>query len=490
MSIKKPCGTPGLPAWRAGRIIRSLMVNPSVFRAYDIRGLAPEEIDTTFARRLGKALVAQNQPKRVIVGHDMRVTSAALEEALIEGLTASGVSVTRIGLCTTPIFFFAVAETKGAYDLGIMVTASHNPSAYNGFKIVDGSASPLDADDGMSDLRDLMISDEALPDSATRGAVDDDPAALDRYLDRVFTLSELPPKLPGWRIAVDTGNGMNGIVMPKFFKRLPSIEAVQLFWDLDGTFPNHDANPTDRTTLTTLKNSVVRDMCAFGVAFDGDADRIAFVDEEGEPVPGDLLVALLAQERLTHGAAPIVYDVRSSWSVAETIRAGGGMPVIWHAGSTKIKRKMREVNAAFGGEATGHLFFPELNGQESGERALLLILSLLLRTGLPLSRLWKPLVRYFTSGEINFPTTKTDEIINTIAQTYAASATYQLDVDGIRREFCDASNPEQDWWFNLRASNTEPLLRLNIEARSPEVLREKKKDLSDMISRISRNASS
>jgi phosphomannomutase len=239
-------------------------MNPALFKAYDIRGVSPGELDGMFARRLGKALGKLYAPKQVLVGHDMRSTSPELEGALVEGFVSAGVKVVRIGLCSTPMFNFAVSETAGKYDLGVMVTASHNPAKYNGFKLAKGTALPIGQGSGMEALCDLVCSEESLFDARERGSVAQDDGVLDRYLEKIWGMAALPERLPDWRVAIDAGNGMNGLVMPRLSKKLYGLDVRALYWDLDGTFPHHEANPLKVETLEELQELVKKYEAKFG----------------------------------------------------------------------------------------------------------------------------------------------------------------------------------------------------------------------------------
>ncbi len=454
----------------------------TVFKAYDIRGKAPGELDAAFARRLGKVLAHLYPTKIMVVGRDMRTTSPELESALIDGLSSAGVDVVRIGLCSTPMFNFAVGEANGAYGLGIMVTASHNPAEYNGFKLTRGDVRPVGMGSGMEAIRDAMLGEEAFVDAPNRGTVSEDAQVLERYVAHVVQAARLTEAFPEWRVAVDAGNGMNGHVLPALKEVVRNATLVPLFWELDGRFPNHEANPLNVETLEALVARVRRDACALGVAYDGDADRVGFVDETGTPIPGDLLTALFAEEVLrAHPGGKVLYDVRSSWSVAEAVREAGGTPVLCPVGHAKIKHLMRETGAVFGGELSMHFYFQEMWNCESGDFALLLLLKRLQESGKPLSALWKGLRRYVHSGEINFEVHDPKGKIAELHARYADSATEIITIDGIRMEFRDPAHPEQDWWFSVRASNTEPLLRLNLEARTDEAMRSRKEALSKII---------
>ncbi len=460
----------------------AISMDPSIFKAYDIRGLAGEQLDAASARRIGKSLAERYHPKQVLVGKDMRTSSDELENGLVEGLVSAGVSVTKIGLCSTPMFNFAVGSAAGIYDLGVMVTASHNPAEYNGFKIVQGDCLPVGQGSGMEELRDLACGERPLLDQEKRGSVQEDPTVLKRYLERILALAALPKKLSALRIAADAGNGMNSIVLPKLRAKLSGVEMLELFWDLDGSFPNHEANPLKTETLAQLRKKVIKNGCAFGVAFYGDGDRVGFVDETGTPIPGDLMTALLAGELMrTKGAGLILYDVRSSWSVPESVAEQGGTSEMCRVGHALIKRQMRERQALFAGELSMHFYFSDLWNCESGDLALLLLLKMLVREGKPLSQLWKPLHRYAHAEERNFTVNEPLAVIAKLDAHYANQPTLRSDLDGLRLEFRSSMEPELDWWFNVRPSNTEPLLRLNVEARSEEEMRRHQKELSSII---------
>jgi len=465
------------------RLVHNGVMNPDIFRAYDIRGLSPEEVDEVAARRIGKALAQIYQPGRVVVGRDMRTTSPALEQALVEGLTVSGVAVMNVGLCTTPMFDVAIGEAKGGYDLGVMITASHNPAVYNGFKIAKGNVQAVGKGSGMEALRDMVLSEQPLLESPVHGSVEEDKGLLDRYLERIVSLAGLPKDLPEWKVAVDAGNGMEGYVLPKLSKKLKGIEVIPLYWELDGSFPNHEANPLKTETLKKLRETVVKRGCAFGAAFDGDADRVGFVDEEGTPIPGDLLTALLAREWLRgrEGKEKILYDLRSSWSVPEVIRESGGEPVMCPVGHSHIKKMMRQERALFAGELSMHFYFSDMWSCESGDLAMLLILRMLIREGKPLSKIWNPMHRYVHSGEINFTVRDQTTIMQRLESYYENEAKEILKLDGLRMEFRYKRDPERDWWFSARAANTEPVLRLNLEAKSEKEMEKHKEELTRMI---------
>jgi phosphomannomutase len=441
-------------------------MNPSIFKAYDIRGLSPGELSAAEAGRIGSALAKLHHPKTVVVGHDMRATSAELEESLIDGLISQGVNVVRIGLCTTPMFNFAVAESRGTYDMGVMVTASHNPAKYNGLKITKGDNTSIGQGSGMEELRDLACSDEPIPQGNSQGSVQDDNELLERYIEAIWTRSKLEGGLSDWRIAVDAGNGMEGIVLPKLSRKL-GADVQELYWTLDGNFPNHEANPVKTETLDDLREIVLSKKCALGAAFDGDADRVGFVDEKGEPIPGDILTALFAKAILAEQkGATILYDLRSSKSVKEVIEESGGKAEMCKVGHAGIKRQMRDTGAVFAGELSMHFYFSEFANCEASDYAMLLLIRLMLSENKPLSMIWKPLVRYSHSGEINFEVSDAKKALALIEETYAKKAKEVSHLDGVRIDL-------GTWWFSLRASNTEPLIRLNLEADTKEEMEEK-----------------
>ncbi len=450
-------------------------MNPSIFKAYDIRGRSPEDLDASDALRIGKAIGIRFAPKRVVVGRDMRGTSPMLEDALVEGLRSQGAEVVRIGLCSTPMFNYAIAEANGGYDLGVMVTASHNPAQDNGMKITLGDNLPVGMGSGMESLRDLALADMPMPDAAVRGGESEDPDVLERYVEAMWNFSGLSGDFENWRISIDAGNGMDGHVLPKLARKLKHADIRELYWPLDGTFPNHEANPLKVETLEDLIADVKKSNAAFGVAFDGDGDRVGFVDETGTPIPGDILTALFAQEILKDKPGGLIlYDLRSSWSVREAVEEAGGKAKMCKVGHANIKRQMREEGAVFAGELSMHFYFQELKGCESGDLAMLLLIRLLQREKKKLSQIWKPLLRYAHSGEINFKVADPKAKIEEISSKYAASAKDVSTLDGVRIEF-------EDWWFNLRASNTEPLLRLNLEAKTTEEMERHKEELAALI---------
>lgn len=453
-------------------------MNASIFKAYDIRGVSPQDFDAADAGRIGKAIGKLFSPKRVVVGRDMRSTSPELEAALIEGLRTQGADIVTVGLCSTPMYNFAIGEAADAgtgYDLGVMVTASHNPAQYNGFKITMGDNLPVGQGAGMEELHNLAMSEQPIPDAATQGEISEDTGLLERYVERVWALSGLSGNFEGWRIAVDAGNGMDGYVLPKLARKLKDADVRELYWTLDGTFPNHEANPLKLETLTALIKSVKTGGAAFGAAFDGDGDRVGFVDETGTPIPGDVLTTLFALEILKDKPGSLVlYDLRSSWSVAEAIETAGGRAEMCKVGHSNIKHRMAETGAVFAGELSMHFYFDTMKNCESGDLAMLLLIRMLQQSGKKLSEHWRPLLRYARSGEINFDVAEPAAVIERLAAHYEPLSTKSSRLDGIRLEI-------GDWWFNARPSNTEPLLRLNLEAKTEGMMKEKLEEITAFI---------
>ena len=441
-------------------------MNPAIFKAYDIRGIYPDELDAEAAGRIGRALAARCEAGPVVVGTDMRESGVALREAFVAGLRGEGVEVLDIGRVATPIVSFATAASGAT--AGAMITASHNPSAYNGIKLCGASAVPIGIESGLAEIRDRALElggGSALPAVAPLRAEDFKP----RYYD---SLLELFPSCPRLSVVVDAGNGIAGEAYAGLLDRLP-LEVARLYFEPDGSFPNHEADPLKPENLEDLRREVDARGADLGIAFDGDGDRAVFVDERGEPVPADLMTALLAEvvlERGLLGAAPgarVVYDLRSSRVVPESVRRRGGEPVRSRVGHAYMKQVMRRDGACFGGELSGHYYFRFPTGYvaDDAAAAMLLLLQVLDLLGGPLSRLWEPYRRYARSGEIN---RRVADVAGTLER--------------VRRRFADGEADDLDgltvrysgWWFNLRPSNTEPLLRLNLEAGSEAEMAEQR----------------
>ena len=428
--------------------------DPAVFKAYDVRGLYPSQINEQLAELIGRGFVAHLGARRIAVSRDMRLSSPALARAFIEGARTQGADVVDIGMMGTDQLYFAVARDE--HDGGAQITASHNPGAYNGIKLVGKQALPLSGDAGISDIRDMLSSD-ALPAPARHRGGYSEAQVFDDYLEHVLGCIHHPSIKP-FSLVLDAGNGIGGLVAPALFDRLP-CETTRLCFDVDGSFPNHEANPLIEKNRRDLVDAVRAGSADAGIAWDGDADRCFFVDGEGEFISGDFITALLAEAflRKTPGAT-IVYDVRASHAVRDTVAAYGGRALKNRVGHAFFKKRMREENAVFGGEVTGHYYFRENFYADNGFIPALLILELMSVRDQTLRELMAPFrERYFISGEINTPLDDqrlVAEKIDALASRYADGHVYRM--DGVSVEYAT-------WHFNVRPSNTEPLLRLNLE---------------------------
>jgi phosphomannomutase len=441
----------------------------SLFKAYDVRGLAPDELTPEIAYAIGRAAVASLKLDNVAVGRDMRISGPALSAALIDGIRDQGADVTDIGLVSTDALYFVVG--RFGYSAGVMVTASHNPAKYNGFKICREEARALSLSTGLAEIRDVVLQGQP-PINGRRGALKRQDR-LDAYVDHVLGLVDVA-KIRPLKIAVDAGNGMAGLTIPQTFKHLPCT-IVPLYFELDGTFPNHEANPLEPENIEKLQQVVLQEQCDLGVAFDGDADRMFLIDERGRFISGDMVTTMVAGKMLERDpGAAVVYNLICSRAVPETIVRLGGRPIRSRVGHSYIKATMRAEDAVFGGEHSGHFYFRDNWYADSGMIALLTVLELLSEAHRPLSELLRPLDPYVRSGEIN------SEVVDPIVTMQAVEAVYEgmastIDhLDGVTIQF-------SDWWFNLRPSNTQPLLRLNVEADDQETLNRKTKEVLGLI---------
>jgi len=443
-------------------------IDPSIFKAYDIRGTYPDEIDEDVCYRIARAFVSSLGCKTVVVGHDMRETADTLVEATVRGITDQGADVVPIGLTSTPMYYYAVNLLKG--DAGVMVTASHNPPAYNGYKMTGPEAIPSITFVSNDDLWQKASAGQ-FPSPDRKGSVQPKENVLDRYIEAVLENAGVA-NFGDLKIAVDAGNGMGGLILPKLFERVGN-EPIKLFWEIDGRFPNHEANPLKLETLRWLQDAAVKEKADIGVAFDGDGDRVGFVDEKGETISGDLITALIARRMLRKKpGAKILYDIRSSWVVPEEIKAAGGIAVPCRVGHGLIKRQMRAEGGYFAGELSSHYYFSTFYYTDNGDLAFLNMVKLLLDEAKPLSELVAPLKRYFHTPEINSEVRDVGAKLAELKTIYAGGKMSEL--DGLTVEF-------DDWWFNVRPSQTEPLLRLNLEAKTKELMEEKTEELLRII---------
>jgi phosphomannomutase len=448
------------------------MLDPKVFKAYDVRGLYPAELDEEGAYAIGRAYVEQFEPKRIAVGRDMRLSSPSMAKALMEGATDEGADVLDIGLVGTEMVYHAVGELE--LDGGVMVTASHNPKEYTGLKIVRAGALPVGGDSGLIEIRDQAMAGYDRSRCQARGQVrerDVWPA----YVERVMSFIDLGVVRP-LRVVIDAANGMAGVMLPPVLEQLP-IEVVRCFFEPDGTFPNHEPNPLLPENREFIVGKVTEEQADLGVAFDGDADRCFFVDDTGEFVPGDFVTTLLAEsilEKHPGAGAKIIYDVRASWAVPEAIEKAGGVPLINRVGHAFIKHRMREEDAVFGGEVSGHYYFKEFSQADSGVVPFLLMLELISKRGRKLSQILGPLrERYFLTGELNTPVPDVTVKLRELEQRFEDEGRISH-LDGI-------SVDADEWHMNVRPSNTEPLLRLNLEARSRELMERKRDEVLAVI---------
>jgi len=425
-----------------------------IFKAYDVRGVVPDDLDDDLVRAIGGAYAQITDDRPILIGRDCRLSSPDLAAALAEGITAQGSDVVDLGLASTDLLYFA----SGSLDLpGIMITASHNPKQYNGLKFCQPGARPVGEETGLRDIRAIV--EAGVTPATTRGSVEHRDL-LDAYVEHVLRFVDLEAMRP-LTVVADTANGMGGLVVPAVFERLP-ITAHYLFRELDGTFPNHPADPLNPENQKDLKAAVLEHGADVGLAFDGDADRVFLVDERAEDVSGSLLTAIVAVSMLRkEPGAKIVHNLICSWVVPETIREHGGVPVRTRVGHSFIKQIMAETGAIFGGEHSGHYYFRENYRADSGLIAGVVALGELSASGGSLSALLEPYRRYWDSGEIN--STVADQA-GKIEELAALHGDAKLDrLDGLTIEY-------EDWWCNVRPSNTEPLLRLNVEARTEALL--------------------
>ena len=441
----------------------------SIFKAYDVRGIYGPELTEEIAYKFGRAFVTFLECKKVVVGRDMRESSPKIEESLVKGITDQGASVMKIGLSTTPMLYFATARLK--YDAGINVTASHNPAEYNGFKLVGRKAVPIGGETGIYAMAKL-VKKNSFAEPRRKGRISKRGNVLGDYVANALAYVDVSG-LKKFRVVVDTANGMAGLVIPDFLKKT-GCEYEHMFPELDGKFPNHEANPLKKETLRWLRAEVKNRSADLGVAFDGDADRIIFVDEKGNVIPGDLFTGLIATQILKNGEGrKILYDLRSSRVVPEIIYENGGSPIETRVGHSLIKAHMRKEDAVFAGEVSGHYYLRDNFYIESPFIVFLLLLKLMTDSGKPLSELVKPLKKYSCTGEINFDVRHKIAAIKNVRFAFPdAKRVYAL--DGLTIVY-------DDWWLNLRPSNTESLLRLNLEAKTRKKMVEMKNKVSTII---------
>ncbi|MCX6272032.1 MAG: phosphomannomutase/phosphoglucomutase [Bacteroidetes bacterium] len=444
----------------------------SAFKAYDIRGVYGEEFTLDDVFRIGSYLPELLQTDKILVGRDCRSSSPAIYEALSDGLVYAGAEVHYTGLATTPMIYYLTA--KYGYRGSVQITASHNPKEYNGLKISGPAAMPVGKDNGLG-LLEQMIKKSPSP-GHTRGKI------LDVDLRQEYA-SFLTSYIPDnqLRLAIDSSNGMAGL----FLQELMGNQPDYLFLELDGTFPNHEANPLDENNLHQLKKEVLTKKSDLGVIFDGDADRVAFIDENGSAIPPDLIIAVLGHYFLEKEQGNVLVDIRTSRSVEEYLLPMGGKVHTWRVGRAYASPKLKEINGIYGGELAGHYYFRDFYYSDSGLLAFLMALKVFNRMkslGIPVSSLINKIKKYYNSGEINFRITDKQSAIKALCDHFLKQETPQgsMDFDGYRYDF-------RDWWFNVRSSNTEPYLRLLIESKFEDLLKAKLHEATQILSLFQTN---
>lgn len=429
------------------------MVAP--FKAYDVRGIYGEDITETLAYKLGRAYVVYTQAKTVVVGKDMRPHSDPLCDHLVQGLTDQGANVIKMGLASTDMMYFSVIHLKT--DGGIMVTASHNPAPYNGFKFTREKALPIGLESGLADI-EALVSANQFPEVSQKGSVREQ-YLLDDFVQFMHSFVDVK-KLKPMKVVIDTGNGLGGYILPKLFEN-SSLEIIPLFWEVDGTFPNHEANPLVEENRLDLIKTVKETKADLGVGLDGDTDRAFFVDGNGEFIGGDFILGLLAKPILKQFPKSIItYDVRCSNYVTDVVTRLGGSTRMWKVGHAPMKNFMKEIGARFGGEVSGHYYFQYHDAYfDSGNLTTLLVLKELSDTQKSLAQALEETKNYFVSGEINTKNVQDpDLVIQKLKEKYGPQGKI-IEIDGL-------NVVTENWWFSVRKSNTEPLLRLNCEGKT------------------------
>ena len=440
-----------------------------IFKSYDVRGIVPQELTTGDAYRIGKATAAYLKARTLAVGRDARLSSPALSAALAAGITSTGCEVLDLGMGPTPISYFAAGTLgKKRCQGAVQVTASHNPAQYGGFKFTKANAEPMSYGQGLEEVERLVLQD--LPGPAKKPGCVKKVNLWPAYVKHCRRFADLDRKRP-LKVAIDTGNGVMGAHLPDLLRGLP-LKVVPLYWKPDGRFPNHEANPLKPENIADLCAAVVKHRCDLGVAFDGDGDRVAFVDETGASIPGDLAGALMAQVLLAKrggaSSGTVLYDVRATRALPEAIREAGGRAVETRVGHSHIKAALRRERAVMAAELSGHFYFRDFFCSDSGETAFFLILTLVSRSGKRPSELVAPLQRFHHTGELNFHVADAARALEGVEAKFGPQARQISKVDGITLDM-------GSWWFNLRMSNTEPVVRLNLESTASKAEMEAKK---------------
>jgi phosphomannomutase len=436
-----------------------------IFKAYDVRGIYPTELNEDIAYKIGRAFVTFLKVKEVVVGHDGRLSSPQLFEALTKGITDQGADVINIGLSSTPMFYFGAGSLKS--QSAIMVTASHNPKEYNGFKFCKENVIPISGDTGIQDIKQLVEKNEFK--EAEKGKIIKKEIMEDFIKHNLKFVKTNKP----FKIVVDAGNGMGSYTFPKIFKKLP-FKFIPLYCKMDFNFPNHEPNPLKYETLKDLQKKVIEEKADIGIALDGDGDRCTAIDEKGNIVRSDFMTALIGKALLKDNpGVKILHDLRSSKIVHKVIEESDGKPIMCRVGHSFIKKQMRDENALFAGELSGHFYYKDSFFTESSFITTAMLLNLMTHENKPLSELAEPLKKYFQSGEINSDVADKEAKMKEVEKHFK-DADKILHLDG-------ASIYYKDWWFNLRPSNTEPLLRLNLEADTKELMEQKRDEVLKII---------
>ncbi|HEV3154138.1 MAG TPA: hypothetical protein VGZ02_10075 [Candidatus Baltobacteraceae bacterium] len=443
-------------------------LNTAIFKSYDVRGIYPAELNEDVAYGIGRCFVPLLGAKTVAVGRDMRPSGARLFEAFARGATEAGADVIDVGMVSTDALYFAVG--KFGYDGGVMITASHNPAKYNGMKFTRSQAQAISLDTGLSEIRDRILSGK-LPEKAAKPGTVTSRNILDEFAAHCLSFID-PKRIKPFKVAIDAGNGMAGETVPHVFKHLP-CEVIPLFFELDGNFPNHPASPIEPENMADLQAAVRKHHCDLGVAFDGDADRMFIVDEQGNLIDGSTVTALVALNTLKrYPGSKILYNLICSRSVPELIEKNGGIPIRSQVGHSLIKKTMREQDVVFGGEHSGHFYFRDNWYADSGMIALMQCLELFSESGKTVSQTIAPIDTRFRSGEINSTVSDIPAKLRQIEEHYKDA---QIDhLDGVTISY-------PHWWMNIRASNTEPLIRLNVEGDTKELMERHRDETLELI---------
>jgi phosphomannomutase len=448
-----------------------MKVDPAIFKAYDIRGIYGEDLDEKVATAISKAFAQFIKPVTVIVGRDGRTSGESLTDAVITGLTRVGVNVIKVGQVSTDMYYYACATKKLP---GIMVTASHNPKEYNGFKMVKNIPYLLSGDEGIQDIREIIETDNFPPDASQPGKVEEF-AVMDGFVQKILSLVDVT-KLKPMKIIADTANGMVGPSLEELFKNIPQIELTPMYFEVDGTFPNHGGDPLLEKNRAELQQRVKDERHDLGIAFDPDGDRFFCIDKKGRFVSGDFMTAILSSYFLKkHSAATVVYDIRASKAVPDSIEAAGGRALYNRVGHAFIKKRMSDESAIFGGEVSGHYYFTDFYGCDSGVAPMIYLLDFLSQSDKTLDQIVDEYNgKYFISGEINNKVPDVQAVLGVIKEKYSHGAKNVIEVDGVTVEF-------NNWRFNVRGSNTEPLIRLNLEANTQQLMEQKRDEVLNLI---------